>query len=129
MEEALSSQAFTSRLSVISRMLESLSALLWEFHSSQILACLAPLSSPLVSIETTVSLVIASTYFIHFFGAFTKLRKTTVSFVVSASLPAYLPVALEQLVSHSRDFHEIKCLQIFRNSFGKVLSLIKIWQD
>jgi len=65
-----------------------------------------------VSIETAVSLVLAPTYFIHFFfGAFAKMRKATISFVVSASLPAYLPVPLEKLVSHKTDFHEIMCLK------------------
>jgi len=40
-----------------------------------------------------------------FLGAFTKLRKATVSFVMS--------VRMEQLGSHSTYFHEISYLSIF----------------
>jgi hypothetical protein len=39
----------------------------------------------------------------EFFGAFAKLRKATISFVMSLR-PA---VRMEQLFSHWRDFHEI----------------------
>jgi hypothetical protein len=42
-------------------------------------------------------------------GAFTKLRKASVSFVMSVSLSVRLclPVRMEQLGSHGRDFLEI----------------------
>jgi hypothetical protein len=38
-----------------------------------------------------------------FLGAFAKLRKATISFVISVRLP----VRMEQLGSHWTDFHEI----------------------
>ena len=43
-------------------------------------------------------------------GVFTKLRRATVSFVMTV----LLPVRLEQLGSHWTDFHEIKYLITFR---------------
>jgi hypothetical protein len=39
-------------------------------------------------------------------GAFAKLRKATISFVMSACLPVGLSVRTEQLGSHWTDFHE-----------------------
>jgi len=54
---------------------------------------------------------------LHFFlGAFTKLRKATISFVMSVCLSVHLSVCclsvspsvgMEQLISHWADFHEI----------------------
>jgi len=41
------------------------------------------------------------------FGAFAKLRKATISFLMSVSLSVRLSVRMEHLVSHWADFHEI----------------------
>jgi hypothetical protein len=40
-------------------------------------------------------------------GAFTKLRKATVGFVISVSPSLFLFVGMEQLGSHGTDVHEI----------------------
>ena len=53
----------------------------------------------------------------HFLGAFTKLRKATISFVMS--------VRMEQLGSHWADFHEIWYLRIFRKSVAKIQVSLK----
>jgi hypothetical protein len=51
-------------------------------------------------------------------GALTKLRKTTISFVMK--------VRVEQLGSHYMDFHEIWYLSIFRKTVPKIqVSLIR----
>jgi hypothetical protein len=42
-----------------------------------------------------------------FFGTFAKLRKTTISFVMSAHLSVCPSVRMEQLGSHWTKFHEI----------------------
>jgi hypothetical protein len=48
----------------------------------------------------------------HILGVFAKLRQVTISFVMwmsvclSARLPVYLSVRMEQLGSHWTDFHE-----------------------
>jgi hypothetical protein len=52
---------------------------------------------------------------ISFLGAFTKLRKATVSFLMSGR-PS---VRMEQRRVHWRDFHEIWCLNIFRKFVEK----------
>ena len=52
-------------------------------------------------------LTIKVEYHSTFFGAFTKLRKTTVGFVVSVRPVVGQPVRMEQLGSHGTDFHEI----------------------
>jgi hypothetical protein len=49
-------------------------------------------------------------------GAFTKLRKATISFIKSVRLLA----RTEQLVSHWKDFHEILCLKILLKFVGKI---------
>ena len=54
-------------------------------------------------------------------GAFAKLRKATISFVVSVCLS----VRIDQLGSHWRDFHEILYFKICRKSVGKVQVLLK----
>jgi hypothetical protein len=56
-----------------------------------------------------------------FLGAFAKLRKATVSFVVSAR-PS---VRMEHLGSHRTDFHEIWYMNIFRKSFEKIQVSLK----
>ena len=53
---------------------------------------------------------------VRFSGAFTKLRKATISFVV----PVCLSVRMEQLGFHWKDFHELWKLRIFRKSIEKV---------
>ena len=42
-----------------------------------------------------------------FLGAFAKLRKATIGFVMSVRLSVRLPVRMEKLGSHSSDFDEI----------------------
>ena len=49
-------------------------------------------------------------------GAFAKLRKATISMVISA----LLSVRTEQLRSHWTDFHEIGYLRIFGKSVEKI---------
>ena len=50
------------------------------------------------------------------FGAFEKLQKATISFVMSVRLS----VRVEQLFSHWTDFHEIRDLGIFRKAVEKI---------
>jgi len=47
-----------------------------------------------------------------FLGAFVKLRRATISFVMSA----YPPVRMKKFGSHMKDFHEILFLRIFRKT-------------
>jgi hypothetical protein len=54
--------------------------------------------------------------FLSFFGAFAKLRKATIRFVMSVRLS----VRMEQLGSHRTDFHEFWYLSIFRKSVEKI---------
>jgi hypothetical protein len=56
-----------------------------------------------------------------FLGAFAKLRKATVSFVMSVRLS----VRMEQLGSHWTDFHEIWYWRIFRKSVEKIQVSLK----
>jgi hypothetical protein len=57
----------------------------------------------------------------HILGAYAKLRKATVSFVMSVRLS----VRKEQLDSHWMNFHENRYLSIFRKPFEKIqVSLI-----
>jgi hypothetical protein len=53
---------------------------------------------------------------LRFLGAFAKLRKAIISFVVSVCLS----VRVEQLGSHWKDFHEILYFSIFRKSANKI---------
>jgi hypothetical protein len=54
-------------------------------------------------------------------GAFEKLRKATVSFVMSVCLP----VRMEKLGSHWTDFYEILYMKIFRKSVEKIQVSVK----
>ena len=60
-------------------------------------------------------------FFCPFVGAFTKLRKANISFVMSVC-PT---VRMEQLGSHWTDFREIWCLSIFRKSVKKIQVSLK----
>ena len=65
-----------------------------------------------------------SLYFLFVLGAFPKLRKATISFVVSVR-PSVRPsvclsVRTEQLGSHWTDFDKIGYLSIFRKSVQKI---------
>jgi hypothetical protein len=58
--------------------------------------------------------------FFKFLGVLEKLRKATINFVISA-LPSFRPsVRMEQLGSHSTDFHESLWLCIFRKTVEKI---------
>ena len=52
----------------------------------------------------------------HFLGDFAKLRKVTISFVMSARLSVRQYVRMEQLCFYWMDFHEIWYLGVFRKS-------------
>jgi hypothetical protein len=54
-------------------------------------------------------------------GAFAKLRKAVISFVMS--------VRMEKLGSHWADFHKIRYLGIYQKSVEKNSSFIKILQE
>ena len=56
----------------------------------------------------------------QFLRVFAKLRKATISFVMSVCLSVCLSVRMEQLGSHWMDFHEIWYLSTFPNSFAKI---------
>jgi hypothetical protein len=60
-----------------------------------------------------------------FLGVFAKMRKATISFVMSTRPSGRPYVRMEQLDSHWTDFHEIWYLSIFRESVEK----IKICQE
>jgi ABC-type arginine/histidine transport system permease subunit len=54
-------------------------------------------------------------------GAFAKLRKATISFVLYVCLSVCLSVLrMEQRRSHWTDFHQTLYLNIFRNSVVKI---------
>jgi hypothetical protein len=55
-------------------------------------------------------------HFHPFSGSFAKLRKATISFIMSVRAS----VRTEQLDSHWTDFHEILYLRIFRKSVEKI---------
>jgi hypothetical protein len=57
-----------------------------------------------------------------FLGAFAKLRKATISFVMSIC-PS---VRMEQPGSHWTDFHEISYLSIFRTSVGNIQASLSL---
>jgi hypothetical protein len=57
-----------------------------------------------------------------FLGAFARLRRAAVSFVMSVRLS----VRMEQLGSHWTDFHEIWYLSVFQKSVAKIIFSIKI---
>jgi len=56
-----------------------------------------------------------------FLGAFAKLWKATISFIMSIHLSFHLSVRIEQLGSHWTDINEIWYLSIFRNTVKKIL--------
>ena len=55
-------------------------------------------------------------HYADFLSALTKLRKVTISFVMSVRLS----VRMKQLGSHQMDFHEILYLSIFRKYIEKI---------
>jgi len=55
-----------------------------------------------------------------FLGAFSKLWKATISFIVSVRPSVCPSVCIEQLGSHSMDFNEIWYLSIFQKSVKKI---------
>jgi len=56
----------------------------------------------------------------QFLGAFTKLRRAILSFVMSACPFVRLVVCMEQLSNHWVDFYEILYLIIFQKSIKKI---------
>jgi hypothetical protein len=58
---------------------------------------------------------------VSFLGAFVKLRKATISFVMSVRLS----VRTEQLGSQWKDFHEIWYLRVFIKSVAKIKVSLK----
>jgi len=60
-----------------------------------------------------------------FYIAFTKLRRATISFFMSAHLSA----RTEQIGCQWTDFYEIWYLNVFKKSVEKIQSFIKIGQE
>ena len=60
-----------------------------------------------------------------FWGAFAKLRKATISFVMSVSSPVRPSVHMEQLGSHLTDFNEIWYVSSFRKCVEKIQVSLK----
>ena len=60
-------------------------------------------------------------------GKFAKLRKTTISVVMSVRLR--LSVRMKQLGSRWTDFHEIVHLRIFRKSAEKIQISLKFYEN
>ena len=58
-------------------------------------------------------------------GAFAKLRKATISFVMSVRLSIRPSIRIEQLGSHWTEFHKIRYLRIIRKSAEKVEASLK----
>jgi hypothetical protein len=56
---------------------------------------------------------------------FAKLRKTTISFVISVPLSIRPSARMEQLGSHWTDFHEIRYLGIFQIPLERFQDLLK----
>jgi len=65
----------------------------------------------------------------HFLGAFTKLRKATLSFIMSVCLSFRPSVFMEQLSSHWTNFNEIWYCNIFQKSLEKNSNFIEMWQE
>ena len=57
-------------------------------------------------------------------SAFAKLRKATISFVMSVC-PSICPSVCMELGSHSTDFHKILYFRIFRKYFEKLRVSLK----
>jgi heme/copper-type cytochrome/quinol oxidase subunit 4 len=60
---------------------------------------------------------------------FAKLRKATISFIMSVHLSVCPFICVEQLGSHWMDFHEIWYLSIFQKSFQKIQVSLKSDQN
>ena len=60
-----------------------------------------------------------------YLGGFAKLRKATITFVMSVCLSVCPYVRMEQIVSHWTGFHEIWYLNIFRISVEKIQVFLK----
>jgi hypothetical protein len=73
---------------------------------------------PLYWIKTTAMCMALFT--LAFIGSFAKLRKATISYLMSVSLRPH-----EHLGSHWTDFHEIWYLSNFRNSVQKIQVSLK----
>jgi hypothetical protein len=58
---------------------------------------------------------------VWFLGSFPKLRKVTITFVMSV----IISVRMEQLGSHWTDFHEVLFLSIFPKSIKKIQVSLK----
>jgi hypothetical protein len=58
--------------------------------------------------------------FHQFLGAFAKLRKVTLSFVMSVRLSVRPSFRMEQLGTHWTDVHDIRYLGVFRKSVEKI---------
>jgi hypothetical protein len=56
----------------------------------------------------------------YILGAFTKLRKATISSIIYVCLSVCLSFRMQQLGSHWTDFHETLYLSIFRKSVEKI---------
>jgi hypothetical protein len=63
--------------------------------------------------------------YVAILGAFEKLRKRTISFVMSVCLSVRPSVRVEQLGCHWQEFNEITYLSIFRKSVEKIQFLLK----
>jgi hypothetical protein len=61
-----------------------------------------------------------NSFVLFLLGTFAKLRKATISFVMSVQLSVCLSVRIEQLGSHWTDFHDAWYLNIFQKSFEKI---------
>ena len=72
----------------------------------------AQISLPLIFFGVHKDSFIGNCIYPLFSGAFAKLRKATVRFVICPSVPLY--VLMEQLGSDWKDFHENLYLRIFR---------------
>jgi hypothetical protein len=59
-------------------------------------------------------------------GAFAKLRKATISFIVSVCLSVCPSVRMKQLGSNLTDFHEILVFEYFSKIYRENSSLAKI---
>jgi hypothetical protein len=89
------------------------------FCTPCIITALKENNAKLVRLRISILLVV-----IRFLGAFAKLRKATIGFVMYACpsfcLSVCLSVRMEHPGSHWTDFHEIWYLRIFRKSVEKL---------
>ena len=67
--------------------------------------------------------------FLQYSGAFAKLRKATICFVMSVRPSVRPSVCVEQLRSHWTEFYEIWYLSFFSKIFRNILCFIKVWQE